>query len=87
MATLRDRIQADIDAIEAQITAARTALLNITTSEVDKADLENLDTRQRFEHIKIDKLQEQISKLEIERDKKYNLLNGPRRAGSSRLRR
>lgn len=87
MATLRERIQADIDAIEAQIAAARTALLNITTSEVDKADLENLDTRQRFEHLKIKDLQKMISDLEKERDKKYNLLNGPRRAGSSRLRR
>jgi hypothetical protein len=87
MATLRERIQADIESIEAQISAARTALLNITTSEVDKGDMENLDTRQRFEHLGIEDLEKMIRRLEIDRDKKYDLLNGPRRAGSSRLRR
>lgn len=87
MATLIERIQADIDSIEEQLTAARTALTNILGTEIDKADLENLDTRERFEHLKIDKLRKLIKSLEIDRDKKYDQLNLPRRAGSSRLRR
>lgn len=87
MATIRERLQADIDAIEAQIAAARTALANILATELDSYDMENMDTRQRARNLQIEDLRKLIKDLETDRDRKYNLLNGSPKVKNIRLRR
>ena len=87
MATLQERLQADLVNIESQLSKANTALANIIESELSSYDIENMETRQKAQNIKIDKLQKLISYLENKREKIYRTLSGGVGCVSMRLRR
>lgn len=87
MATLQERLQADLANTEALLVKANTALSDILDVQIETYDIENMDTRQKATNLKIEKLQRLISDLEAKRERTYKALNGTRRCISLRNRR
>jgi len=87
MSAIAERIQARIVQKEAQLVAANTALNDILESQLENYDLENMETRQKAQNLRINQLQSLISKLESDIEKEYSKLNGEVHCSYMRLRR